>query len=105
MRRSRDEPSADGHAPTREAVMQGFAVWRAARPAPPQSPLLWPRRSLLAILTRRRPPDPFRLDDARIEALAAELRQTHPRFEIDETGGEAAPQPDAALLDRLVLIR
>ena len=85
MRRSRDEPPAESHAPARDAVMKGFAVWRAGRASPVPSPLRRPRRSLWAILTGRRPPDPYLLDDARLQAVIAEVREAHPRFELDET--------------------
>ena len=96
MRRRRDEPPADSHAPSRDSVMNGFAVWRAGRASPAPSPLRRPARSLWAILTGRRPPNPFVLDEARLQAVISEVRETHPRFEIDETIVEAAPQHDAA---------
>ena len=43
MRRSRDEPPAESHAPTRDEVMKGFAVWRAGRSAASPSPVKPPR--------------------------------------------------------------
>lgn len=85
MRRGRDEPASEVHGPARQAMMQGFAVWRAGRPAPCPAPIRRPRRSFLDWLTGRRPADPFQMDDARVQALVAELRETHPRFELDET--------------------
>ena len=85
MRRSRDEPPAESHAPARDAVMKGFAVWRAGRSTPVPSPLRRPRRSRWAILTGRRPPDPYVRDDARVQAVIADVRDAHPRFELDET--------------------
>lgn len=94
MRRSRDEPPADSHAPSREEVIQGFAVWRAGRSSPAPSPLRRPRRSLWAILTRRRTPNPYGLDEARLEAIVSELRETHPRFEIAETVSDITQRRD-----------
>jgi len=94
MRRSRDEPPSDSHAPTREEMMKGFAVWRAGQATPVQSPLRRPRRSLWAIITGRRPADPYVMDDARVQAVIAEVRDTHPRFELDD----ALPAPKVLTL-------
>lgn len=90
MRRSRDEPPAESHAPTRDEVMKGFAVWRAGRSAASPSPVKPPRRTLWAILTGRRPPNPFRLEETQVMRIVADLRAEHPRFELDVAADEPA---------------